>query len=110
MKWLLHLLLIGALGAGWGYHFKTQHDANEKIAVIEKRISQGTGDQDKLLTERENAQSSKDGKSFIAFLMAFLTAGYAGISFVAYVLPVIAHKFTHVVYDSGEEVEEGSVP
>ncbi len=105
MKWLLHLLLVGLLGSGWFFHIKTQHDANAKIAAIHKRIDRGAEDQDKLSAELEQAKSSKDGKSFIAFLLAFLTAGYLGICFVAYILPAIAHKFTHAVYDSGEQVE-----
>ena len=37
--------------------------------------------------------------------MSFLTAGYIGVLFVVYLLPTIAHKFTHAVYDSGEMVE-----
>jgi len=48
----------------------------------------------------------KEGEEvFNGMLMAFLTAGYIGMVFVIYALPVLAHKFTHAVYDSGEMVE-----
>jgi len=105
MKWLLHLLVIGALGAGWFYNYKSQHDAQKKIAAIEDRQNSSTEDQDKVARELENAKSAKDEKGFAGFLLSFLTAGYVGLSFVTYALPAIAHKFTHAVYDSGEEVE-----
>jgi tetratricopeptide (TPR) repeat protein len=105
MKRLLHLLMIGALCAGWGYYIKAQHDAKAKIAGIEKHFNDADADGDKLSNELDRANAAKDEKGFTGFLLAFLTAGYAGISFVVYVLPAIAHKFTHAIYDSGEEVE-----
>jgi TolA-binding protein len=38
-------------------------------------------------------------------LLAFLSAGYAGIGFVAYVLPWMANTFTAGLYGSGEAAE-----
>jgi len=52
------------------------------------------------------AEVQQEGEEvFNGMLMAFLTAGYIGMVFVIYALPVLAHKFTHAVYDSGEMVE-----
>ena len=41
-------------------------------------------------------------RTFNGILLAFLTAGLVGIVFVTQVLPILAQKMTHAVYDSGE--------
>jgi tetratricopeptide (TPR) repeat protein len=38
-------------------------------------------------------------------LLTFLTAGLVGIVFVFVVLPIMAHKMTHAIYDSAEMIE-----
>ena len=45
-------------------------------------------------------------KIFTGILLAFLSAGLVGIVFVIHVLPAIAHRVTHAVYDSAEMVEQ----
>lgn len=44
-------------------------------------------------------------RTFNGILLTFLSAGLIGIVFVTVVLPVLADKFSHAVYESGEEVE-----
>jgi TolA-binding protein len=51
-------------------------------------------------------ESVQGQKTLSGILLAFLTAGLVGIIFVVDVLPALAHKFTHAVYDSAEMVEE----
>ena len=41
-----------------------------------------------------------------AIALLVVVAIYAAILFTTYVLPSIVHRFTHMVYDSGEELEE----
>lgn len=45
-------------------------------------------------------------RSFTGILLSFLTAGLIGVIFVIHVLPAIAHRFTHAVYDSAEMVDK----
>lgn len=57
----------------------------------------------------EFATETDNSSTFTGILLTFLTAGYAGIVFVAHVLPLIAHRATHTIYDSGEMVEKDSM-
>lgn len=69
-----------------------------------EKVSSQPGQEQKV--ERlEQGEAEHAENVFTGMLMSFLTAGYLGVVFVAYVLPVIAHKFTHAIYDSGEMVE-----
>lgn len=52
------------------------------------------------------AEDVDNSSTFSGILLTFLTAGYAGIVFVAYILPRLAHRATHTIYDSGEMVEK----
>jgi len=43
---------------------------------------------------------------FTGLLLTFLSAGLIGLVLVVYLLPLLAQKFTHAVYDSGELLEK----
>lgn len=58
---------------------------------------------------RQLAEDTDNSTTFSGILLTFLSAGYAGIVFVAYVLPKIAHRATHTIYDSGEIVEKDNM-
>lgn len=66
----------------------TVRDAEEKISELDRKKLQVKGVQ-----------------TFNGILLAFLSAGGVGIFFVLQVLPAIAHRFTHAIYDSAEMVE-----
>ena len=105
MRRLLHLVLIVLLAVAWGSYLKNRHDLKSRVTKIEARYDDASEDSDRLDREKANLKSSADEKGFYGFILSFFTAGYVGISFVVYILPAIAHKFTHAVYDSGEQVE-----
>jgi tetratricopeptide (TPR) repeat protein len=63
-------------------------------------------DDDSIFGKTSEEELKQGDKVFNGMLMAFLTAGYIGVVFVVYILPVLAHKFSHAVYDSGEMVEK----
>jgi tetratricopeptide (TPR) repeat protein len=102
MKYFLHGIFIVALLVGWTMLVvNKEKDAAKKPAPEQVENS---GDDEPLMAPPE---IQDEGEAvFNGMLMAFLTAGYIGVVFVAYVLPVLAHKFTHAVYDSGEMVEK----
>lgn len=75
-----------------------------KIEVLENS-EDGEGEEELPKLESEK-QSIEGQKTFNGILLAFLSAGLLGILFVFQVLPAIAHRFTHAVYDSAEMVEK----
>ena len=96
----LALLVLGS----W-YMFDKSGD---KIRDKEKQIEllMGSGDPEELTPKLKSEVRGDEGeRAFSGILLAFLSAGLIGIVFVTQVLPTIAHKLTHAVYDSGEEVE-----
>lgn len=111
MKIGIYIVLGLAVAVGW-IMFMTSgkgqiEDLKETIARYEAEGSYEELEQ--VPTLRDKVESIEDGKALSGILLAFLTAGLAGVVFVVDVLPIIAHKFTHAVYDSGEEVEEDAM-
>ncbi|MEK7953514.1 tetratricopeptide repeat protein [Luteolibacter soli] len=84
--------------------------AGKDVADAQKNYEQvkNDGEEDEqvikdLNSKVENAASSR----FVnGLLLTFLTAGLIGIVFVIHILPMLAHRVTHAVYDSGEEVDK----
>lgn len=82
-------------------------EAEEMKAEIVRIENEGSVEElEQVQTMREKVDSMQGQKQFTGILLAFLTAGLVGVIFVIDVLPAIAHKFTHAVYDSAEMVEE----
>jgi tetratricopeptide (TPR) repeat protein len=87
-------------------------DPAEQAALGEliKSLKARETDVDETVNAARDLAEDKDNTStFTGILLTFLTAGYAGIVFVAYVLPIIAHRATHTIYDSGEIVEKDNM-
>jgi tetratricopeptide (TPR) repeat protein len=98
--------ILALLVAGSWYMF---HKSGDKGRDIEIRIDQllSQGDPQELVPKLRTEMNGIEGeRTFNGILLAFLSAGLIGIVFVTQVLPIIAHKMTHAVYDSGEEVEQ----
>ncbi len=108
MKWVLYVVFGALIALGWVLFMKQGED---RIAELEREISQieelGYQDQmERIPSMRDEIENIGSGKTLKGILMAILTAGLVGIVFVIDILPTLAHKFTHAVYDSGEEVEQ----
>ena len=54
-------------------------------------------------------QGIEGQRIFTGVILAFLSAGLVGIVFVLVVLPSLAHRFTHAIYDSAEVIEKDSM-
>jgi tetratricopeptide (TPR) repeat protein len=103
---LISMAVLALLVAGSWYLF---HQSGDKGRDIEKRIGLllDQGDPEDLVPQLESEMYGIEGeRTFSGILLAFLSAGLIGIVFVTQVLPLIAQKLTHAVYDSGEEVEK----
>ena len=107
-KWICYIVFAIAIIAGWAWFMKSGEGEQEAIlAEIERIEAEGSLEElETVQSLREEVESLEGSKSLSGIMLAFLTAGLVGVVFVIDVLPVLAHKFTHAVYDSGEQVEE----
>ncbi|MFC7339096.1 tol-pal system YbgF family protein [Haloferula chungangensis] len=108
MKWFIYIVLGLAIGGGWLWFMKSGVGEVEQLeAEIDRIEMEGSvEEQEKVPGMREDVESVKGQKTLSGILLAFLTAGLVGIIFVIDVLPAMAHRFTHAVYDSAEMVED----
>jgi len=103
-KWISYGVLLTLLVGSWLLFSRTGSEMKELRAQIEQKLEKG--DQEDEVPKLESEIQSLEGqKTFNGILLAFLTAGLVGIVFVIDVLPMIAQRMTHAVYDSAEEVE-----
>lgn len=86
---------------------KAKGDRQEILKKISAKLGNKETDADETIAIAKGIAESIDGTStFMGIFMAFISAGYGGLVFVAYVLPMLAHRATHTVFDSGETVEK----
>lgn len=88
---------------------KNSKNSSEKNAL--KALIESLRDRQTTVDETSSAASllaeDKDNTTtFTGILLTFLSAGYAGIVFVIHLLPRLAHRATHAVYDSGAVLEK----
>ncbi len=105
MKWGIYAVLAFFVLFAWSKFHGTEKD----IRKDEQRLVQlkNTGEDDEEAQDlASKIDNRRNQKTFSGILLVFLTAGLVGIIFVIHVLPAIAHRFTHAVYDSAEMVEK----
>lgn len=107
MKWFFYVLLGLAICGGWAWFMQSGDKEAEMLEQKATAYESGSAEEmDQVASLREQAESIRGQKGLTGILLAFLTAGLVGVIFVVDVLPAIAHRFTHAVYDSAEMVEE----
>ena len=108
MKWLPYIILIALAASGLAFYTYSrigQSRIAEKITQLEK-IQERDDDVDREIGRLKEKLDSKKGEGiFGGILLTFLGAGVVGILFVTLVLPMLAHRVAHLVYDSGETLE-----
>jgi len=104
MKWLLYLLLFVALVFGWAKFANNQEGERLRQQLVQ--VNDSGGDGDDLEKARSALQSHENGRLIQCILLGVVSAVVLGVIFVVDVLPVMAQKMTHAVYDSAEMVEE----
>ncbi len=107
MKKLLWYLVFAALiGGVWMVYADRAREVERLEAEIIEILTAGGRDADENAGELRKKKLQVQGvQTFNGILLAFLSAGLVGIFFVFQVLPAIAHRFTHAIYDSAEMVE-----
>jgi tetratricopeptide (TPR) repeat protein len=104
-KACLYIILIVLVGGSWMLFTVSGGKLDKLEAQIEE--TQNMGDpEDEMAMLKTEFQSMEGQRTFNGILLAFLSAGLVGIFFVLEILPAIAHRMTHAVYDSAEMVEE----
>jgi tetratricopeptide (TPR) repeat protein len=105
MKWLFYGGLLVLVLGSWAFYMKAGGELKTISAEITREADVGDPD-DRVIGLTQEHQKLDQQHTFTGILLMFLTAGLLGIVFVVHVLPAIAHRFTHAVYDSAEMVEK----
>jgi tetratricopeptide (TPR) repeat protein len=106
VKIFINLLVVLLLALGWAYHVRGKSSAERQLEELDRREAQGEIIDDETRARLVSDASGQRNESIgVGILLSFLSAGYVGLVFVVYVLPAMAHKATHAIYDSGEMVE-----
>jgi len=103
MKTALHAILLVVLLAGWVHFVQSRGEAAAMVGRADAAAMVGQFESSDVI--RKAADEKESLTVFTGVLLAFLSAGFVGIAFVAYVLPAMANKFTHALYESGASVE-----
>lgn len=93
-------------------YLKESKDPSEKKALeaLIAYLKNKETDVDETIRAAQTLADDKDnGSTFTGILFTFLSAGYLGIVFVAYILPRLAHRATHTIYDSGEILQKDNM-
>lgn len=104
MKWLLYVVLILLVGGSWVLFSNSGKDLKAKQEMLEEATN--AGDQDAKSKLEGEVATIEGERTFQGILLAFLSAGLVGIVFVFQILPMMAHKMTHAIYDSAEMMED----
>jgi tetratricopeptide (TPR) repeat protein len=104
-KWTLYGVLAVLVAGAIFWFADTRGQLADRNREIE-RIQEAGDPEGRLAEVIEDLQTLEAQKTFTGILVTFLGAGLLGIFFVFTVLPVLAHRATHAIYDSGEMVEK----
>jgi tetratricopeptide (TPR) repeat protein len=102
----ISMAVLALLVAGSWFWF---YQSGKEMRALEERISEqyAIGDPGEKIPGLKSELSSLEGPRVMGgIFLAFMSAGLVGIVFATQVLPLIAQKLTHAVYDSGEEAEK----
>ena len=103
-RWLMYIALLAMVGGSWVWYSKSGSEIETK--KVEMIQLEDIGDPDnKTDALKEQIDMLQNEKIFKGVLLAFVSAGFVGIFFVLQVLPMLAHRATHAIYDSAEMME-----
>lgn len=106
MKWGVYVVLALVVAFAWSGFVKSGDRIADDRKRLEKMVNEGEELEEVIKDLRSDIEGREGGRIFNGILLGFLSAGLVGIVFVIHVLPAIAHRFTHAVYDSAEMVEK----
>jgi len=104
MKWVAKLVLVVLVGVAW-LMFSNKGKEIEKLDREIVQMEETDINDERLPEMKSRLDTLKGERTFNGILLTFLSAGLVGIVFVFVVLPMMAHKVTHAIYDSAEMME-----
>ena len=109
MKWLVYLILALLIVGSYAFYQSSNSELdrlNGQISALQKLEDRDEETDAQIAELKSDAETKAGERTFKGILLTFLSAGLVGVLFVTLVLPIIAHRFTHAVYDSGEMVDK----
>ena len=107
LKYIWYLVFAALIGGVWMMYAGKMREVERIESEIQELRGTYTHEAEDEIKKLERQKQQVEGvQTFNGILLAFLSAGVVGIFFVFQVLPSIAHRFTHAVYDSSEMVED----
>ena len=104
-KYIAMSVLVLLVAGSWLMFYRAGDEQRSLAKQINELYEQGD-DEEQVPALKVKMNSIEGQRTFNGILLAFLSAGLIGIVFVTQVLPAIAQKITHAVYDSNEQVEQ----
>lgn len=106
VKIIWYLLFLAIIGGVWVAYAAQIKEVDRIEIEIQELINSGGRNVDEQISALKNKKLQVKGvQTFNGIVLAFLSAGVVGIFFVFQLLPSIAHRFTHAIYDSSEMME-----
>src|SRR5690606_33214123 len=96
----LGIAILMLLVAGSWYKFYESGDEGRTLREQVYELESMGDPKEEVPALKVKMRSIEGQRVFSGILLCFLSAGLVGIVFVTQVLPVLAHKMTHAVYDS----------
>jgi tetratricopeptide (TPR) repeat protein len=112
MKWISYLILAVLVLGSFLYYkaaVNEQDSISREIEQLQKSPERDEDNDQQIAKLKSEAEGKAGEKTFGGILLTFLTAGLVGILFVTLVLPMLAHRIAHLVYDSGELLEKDAM-
>lgn len=109
MKWLAYLILALLVLGSYAFYQASNHELagiQEDIVKLQSLEERDDETDVQIAVLKATAKNKADERTFKGILLTFLSAGLVGVLFVTLLLPIIAHRFTHAVYDSGAMVDK----
>lgn len=108
MKIAFHLIVLALALFAWMSFMNTGSEIEGMKSDLE--VVWESGDPDGKAIKMEKDIEEVEGERLLyGVMLTFATAGVFGILIVSYLLPMLAQRMTHAVYDSGEEVEQDAM-
>ncbi|QTN32878.1 hypothetical protein HZ994_11255 [Akkermansiaceae bacterium] len=105
VKYIAIAVLVLLVAVSWFMFYKAGDEQRSLAKQIDELYE--AGDEEEQVPALRTRMGEIEGqRTFNGILLAFLSAGLIGIVFVTQLLPALAQKLTHAVYDSGEMVEQ----
>ncbi|NJM37029.1 MAG: tetratricopeptide repeat protein [Akkermansiaceae bacterium] len=108
-KWILCAVLAIITGGCW-ISFLSKGSQMDRLTKEVTELKEGILEADDPDARISELMKQKNGleaeRTFSGILLTFFSAGLIGIVLVSYVIPAMAEKVSHSVYDSGEMMEK----